>query len=102
MDAKSVEYQKMIAWEAKPYFPKLLEGPISLEVTFLFPFPKRWRKKDKIDKPHISRPDLDNLVKAIKDALNGIAWKDDAQIYSIKCTKSYSSGPLISIKIKEM
>tara|TARA_B100001094_G_C18131663_1_gene772612 strand:- start:818 stop:1303 length:486 start_codon:yes stop_codon:yes gene_type:complete len=43
-----------------------------LEVTFVLPMPDSWseRKKRRSDgQPHKSRPDLDNLVKAFKDAL---------------------------------
>jgi Holliday junction resolvase RusA-like endonuclease len=43
-----------------------------LDVTFVIPMPTSWseRKKKKTEgKPHQSRPDLDNLIKAFKDAL---------------------------------
>jgi len=32
--------------------------------------------------------DLDNYVKSILDALNGVAWQDDKQVISLKVTKS--------------
>lgn len=34
------------------------------------------------------RGDLDNYVKSILDALNGVAWEDDKQIISLKVNKS--------------
>lgn len=43
-----------------------------LDVTFVIPMPISWseKKKKKMDgEPHKSRPDLDNLIKAFKDAL---------------------------------
>ena len=46
------------------------------------------------------RPDLDNLVKAAKDALNGIVWLDDAQVVSIEAEKDYSESPGVKIKVK--
>tara|TARA_R100001244_G_scaffold125129_1_gene95094 strand:+ start:1272 stop:1640 length:369 start_codon:yes stop_codon:yes gene_type:complete len=45
-------------------------NPLSL--VFVLPMPKSWSKKKKkfMDgKPHCSRPDLDNLIKAFQDAL---------------------------------
>ncbi len=29
------------------------------------------------------RPDLDNVIKAVLDALNGVLWRDDAQVVQI-------------------
>mgnify|MGYP003645133479 FL=1 len=43
-----------------------------LSVVFVIPMPKSWSKKKKNfmdSKPHTSRPDLDNLIKAFQDAL---------------------------------
>lgn len=34
-----------------------------------------------------ARPDLDNLLKLVLDALNGIVWNDDSQVISIKTKK---------------
>ena len=42
--------------------------------------------------PHIQRPDLDNVVKAICDGLNGLAYVDDSQVSSIEARKIW--GPL--------
>ena len=47
-----------------------ITNPLSL--VFVIPMPKSWSKKKKkfMDgKPHASRPDLDNLIKAFQDAL---------------------------------
>lgn len=33
------------------------------------------------------RPDIDNLVKLVMDALNGVAYHDDAQIISLRASK---------------
>jgi Holliday junction resolvase RusA-like endonuclease len=43
-----------------------------LSIVFVIPMPKSWSKKKKMfmdSKPHCSRPDLDNLIKAFQDAL---------------------------------
>ena len=39
------------------------------------------------------RPDLDNLVKALTDACNGIVWRDDAQIVRLMAEKRYGEQP---------
>ena len=38
---------------------------------------------------NVSRPDTDNYIKPILDAMNEIVYDDDGQIYSISCDKNY-------------
>ena len=51
---------------------------------------------------HTSKPDLDKLVRCIKDALTGIAWKDDAQVSLVCATKVYDEQPGARISIKPL
>ena len=44
--------------------------------------PKYW-----VGRPDLGKPDTDNTEKLIKDALNGLAYKDDKQITKTKVTK---------------
>ena len=37
--------------------------------------------------PHIATPDIDNLIKGLFDAMNGIAWSDDNQVSEIQGAK---------------
>lgn len=41
---------------------------------------------------HAQRPDTDNLVKLVKDALNGVAWHDDAQVSVVRASKRWTTG----------
>lgn len=72
-----------------------LSGPLMLSALFVFPRPasKVWKKRPMPREDHISAPDMDNLVKAVKDALKGIVWRDDCQVsrYS-NITKVIAAG----------
>lgn len=63
----------------------IADGPIQIDVEFVMPKPKRPKNKSY----HVTRPDLDNLLKLVLDALNGILWNDDAQIFGITAKKRY-------------
>ncbi|WP_163360796.1 RusA family crossover junction endodeoxyribonuclease, partial [Klebsiella aerogenes] len=39
-----------------------------------------------------SKPDIDNLLKAVADGMNGIVYADDAAIVSFSCSKVYAAG----------
>jgi Holliday junction resolvase RusA-like endonuclease len=82
-----------------------VEHPISLVVKFYMPVPKSWPKykKDEVKNGlihHTKKPDLDNLVKFVKDNLNEVAWKDDSQVYELKAIKQYSFEPETRIIIQ--
>lgn len=66
---------------------QVLEGPIYMRLIFYLPRPKYL--KDKV-RAHVKKPDLDNLVKAVKDALKGVCWKDDSQVFDLKAEKHYT------------
>lgn len=67
------------------------------------PIPKSWsnrRRKAIVGEPHVFKPDCDNLLKFIGDALNGMAWEDDAWIYEASIEKIYSLEPRTIIVIQ--
>lgn len=47
----------------------------------------------------IGRPDVDNYAKGVKDALNGIMYKDDSQITKLTVRKYYAEQPKVVVKI---
>jgi Holliday junction resolvase RusA-like endonuclease len=50
----------------------------------------------------ITKPDVDNYLKGVKDALKGVIWKDDSQVVEVFARKRYSARPRIEVKIKEL
>jgi Holliday junction resolvase RusA-like endonuclease len=74
-----------------------LTGPIRLTVTAWLPMPVSIPKKRQKGALPSKRPDLDNYIKQVEDALNGYAYKDDAQIVTIIARKRYINqmfGPI--------
>ena len=52
-------------------------------------------------KPYTKKPDADNLAKAILDALNGVAYPDDAQIVTLTVRKRYGEADMVHVLIEE-
>lgn len=70
------------------------EFPNEIIVDFYLKMPNSWSKKKKksmIDQPHQQKPDIDNLCKAVFDALK----IDDAHIWKIQASKRWSDRGLI-------
>ena len=79
------------------------ERPIAMKLEFFFKIPKSWSKAKKDSaKWHISRPDGDNLAKSIKDALNGVAYRDDSQVCFLQVRKQYAQFDGVKIEIEEI
>lgn len=88
--------------------PKFEQGtPISVSIEFGMAIPKSTTKKRKSAMLqgliyHTVKPDLDNLTKAILDALNDLAWHDDAQIVELNVNKVYIDNPYIQLSIHKI
>ena len=48
------------------------------------------------------KPDLDNVLKAIFDSLNGAAFEDDSQIVKVVAEKVYADEPFVEVTIDEL
>jgi Holliday junction resolvase RusA-like endonuclease len=92
---KSREFKALVKIIAQQYKGKPLDGPLLVRADFCRGIPKSWSKKKReqalknIIKP-IWKPDLTNYQKGIEDALNGIAYHDDAQIVLLLIRKRFS------------
>lgn len=64
---------------------------VSLEIDFWFPRPK---SVSAAKRPHMTtKPDLSKLLRGAEDALNGVIFKDDAQVVRAITAKRYVDGP---------
>lgn len=99
--------QERISFEIKSqlptnYIPSI--KPIELSLLFFMPIPSKLSKKKKtllIGQPCIKRPDIDNFIIILLNAMNGIVYKDDCQVYEINTSKVYSDNPGTAIFILE-
>lgn len=85
---------------SKAYSGPLLENAIFMTYDFRFPRPKSHYGSGKNshmlkkDAPvfHSKTPDLTKIIRSTEDALTGVVWKDDAQVYSRQEVKRYCEG----------
>ena len=96
-DAGTAEgWKSAVAVAAKPYLPAVpLSGPLRIDIAFLFPRPQRLMKKSSpaCRIAHVSKPDRDNLDKAVLDALKVLRmFEDDSQVCCGEVSKWYISA----------
>lgn len=105
------EKTKAFEEKLKMYFikkyrkPGVSENPFKIKILIEFKPPKSTSKKmlQKLcDTPYTKKPDLDNIIKAILDSLNGLVYKDDNQITQIISEKKYGLTDRIIIILEEI
>jgi Holliday junction resolvase RusA-like endonuclease len=94
--AKTRDYENDVAWAAKAAMGRreMLTGPVELTIVCKFiSKDKGW---------HTSKPDWDNVGKGCCDALNGIVFKDDAQVCSAKVSKINSFCEEVEVTVNPL
>lgn len=99
------DYVRIVASEHAP--AALLEGPLKMIVDIYRPIPKSLSKKkaalaESGELRPTSKPDVDNYLKGIKDALKSVIWKDDSQVVEVMVRKWYSEKPRVEVLIENM
>lgn len=98
---KSKSWKESVRWQGIEFMKgkNMLNGALVVSLRFMLPRPKSLPKKVVY---HVKKPDVDNLKKAVCDALKGICYKDDSQIIMAIVRKEYSSDkPGVEIHISE-
>ena len=66
-------------------------------IIFVLPMPKSWSKHKKImmdGRPHQQTPDIDNIYKALSDAI----FKNDSHVWGVRITKIWGRNGAIIIE----
>jgi len=106
---KTASYEGKTAYLAKQAMGDmaLMLGPVSLTVIAVFGYPASWSKKRiaaNLVKPEwvVKKPDGDNCLKIVSDALNGVCFKDDSQVALAKVTKVYGDVPGVLVTVEAL
>ncbi|EPB6959006.1 RusA family crossover junction endodeoxyribonuclease [Pseudomonas aeruginosa] len=100
------DYERSIAMAAQKALAgrPLIAGPVLIELRMFHPIPRSWSKKRQAmalvgEVMPTVKCDADNCLKAVCDALNGVAWKDDTQVVNVMLAKRYAEVPRVEVKI---
>lgn len=99
----NLSYIQALNGAPSPYWDK----PVRIRIQAIYQIPKSFSKKrtaaalDGLICPQV-KPDIDNVVKIVCDALNKIAYKDDTQVVEIAACKLYGVEPMVRIDIDEV
>jgi Holliday junction resolvase RusA-like endonuclease len=99
--AKAKQWWKLQLFPHRPKTP--INEPLVLRLEITYP----WRVKDaRIARtaasiPMSVKPDIDNLMKLILDAMTGCGfWADDALVTDLTCSKRLGAKPGLTVEIR--
>lgn len=108
-DKKTASFENLVkikAQEAMADRPAI-DGPVQVSVGIFVTPPASWSQKKQrqaLDGKILptSKPDIDNVIKGIFDAMNDIVWRDDKQVVSVSAFKLYSGIAQTKVGVKAM
>jgi Holliday junction resolvase RusA-like endonuclease len=104
---KTQDYEALVAGIAKRAMGSLAPAaqPIEIMLELRMEIPASWTKAKRLAAAMgtvraTKKPDADNVLKGIKDALNGICWVDDSQVVVLTVRKLYAADPCVVVAVR--
>lgn len=103
---KTVAYESLIAHEAHIAMGgrPLLDCPVSVHLAIRCAVPASWSKRKQADALAgriipTTKPDADNVIKAVCDGCNGVVWRDDVLAADGGWSRRYAAVPGVTVTI---
>lgn len=108
--AKTANYETLVKLSYQQKYAGCMfdkDIPLRAIIRAFFPIPKSASKKKQEQMRdlrilHTKKPDADNVIKAVLDALNGVAYYDDSQVAEVMISKAYAEQPKVTIELYEV
>ena len=84
-----------------------VDGPVSIDIRFTLRRPKNHYGtgknatllKTSAPQHHTKAPDIDKLLRCVLDALTGVVWHDDSQVWHVNAVKGYGHTEGAAIEV---
>ena len=97
---KTADWESMIRLQTLEHKPdKLIDQAVHLKAAFVLQKPKSVPKKRQYPE---TKPDLDNLLKSLTDAMEGIIYTNDSRIVRKVVSKEYGDPPRVEVEVSPM
>jgi Holliday junction resolvase RusA-like endonuclease len=103
---KTVTYEALVAHTAQQALAGrgLCTLAVGVDLSIDMEVPSSWSEKKRRqalagEVLPTTKPDVDNVVKAIFDGLNGVLWLDDKQVVDTRIRKRYAATPCVRVEV---
>ena len=95
-----VAHSAMVAMDGRPMFDCAVMCTLMIECAI----PASWSGKKQRqalagELYPSTKPDIDNVVKAVFDGLNGVLWRDDVLVVECRVRKRYAATPCVRVEV---
>ena len=104
--AATVAYEGLVAHAAQQAMQgrPLFDAAVGVNLFIDAAVPPSWsQKKQRMalagEVLPTTKPDADNVVKAIFDGLNGVLWRDDVLVVDLRVRKRYAATPCVRVEV---
>jgi Holliday junction resolvase RusA-like endonuclease len=104
---KTASYENLVKVKAEEAMKgrPAIDGAVAVTIWLWVTPPASWsQKKQRQALSHeilpTSKPDVDNVIKGIFDAMNEIVWKDDKQAVDVSIRKRYSETARATVEVR--
>jgi Holliday junction resolvase RusA-like endonuclease len=102
---ETVAYEGLIALAAQTALAgrPMLDGPVAMRLVLHCQVPASWsgkKQREALAGEHMptTKPDADNVLKAVCDGCNGVLWRDDVQVVELTLSKRYAATPCVRVE----
>lgn len=99
---KTASYETLVVMAYTQAGGVKLEGMLQMNIAATFEMPLFWsmkKRKEHDGKPCGKKPDGDNILKIVADALNGVAYHDDASIVYASVSKRWGQDGSVTVAL---
>lgn len=103
---KTVSYEGLVAHTAQVAMAgrPIFEAAVAANLFIECQVPASWSAKKQRqalagEVYPATKPDIDNVVKAVFDGLNGVLWRDDVLVVDCRLRKRYAATPCVRVEV---
>ena len=104
---KTASYENLVKVKAEEAMVgrELIAGAVAVTILLFITPPASWSNKKMLQALNheimpTTKPDVDNIIKGIFDAMNEIVWNDDKQVVDVTIRKRYANTARATVEVR--
>ena len=104
---KTASYENLVKVKAEEAMVgrEVIAGAVAVTILLFITPPASWSNKKMLQALNheimpTTKPDIDNVIKGIFDAMNEIVWNDDKQVVDVTIRKRYANTARATVEVR--